>query len=209
MNGVGRAAREGCVRPNMLVEADVQTVRGIMEDPKCMWLQVDVGGGGWAPCDTPIVVDDGYVAAGALGELDVTAGGTGGRAVTPQVALPLRGIAQELGTLWSDDDDDGSGSEMDVGSSPLAARAGRRMVGSGRGRAGPLVEPVVLFPAVPIGQLGMRGLPRGGLSPTAWTGLSRNLARVLAVPPVAGLTKTLLVVEAAGLAGACARARQS
>ena len=78
MNEVARGAREGCVRPNMQVEADVKTIREILEGPKCMWLQVDVGGGGWAPCDTPVVVDDGYVAAGALGEVGVAAGGAVG-----------------------------------------------------------------------------------------------------------------------------------
>ena len=40
-----------------------------MEDPKCLWLQVDVSGGGWAPCDAPVAVNDGYVAAGAISEV--------------------------------------------------------------------------------------------------------------------------------------------
>ena len=114
LNGVGKVAREGCVRPNMQVEADVKRIRGIMEDPKCMWLQVDVGGGGWATCDSPVVVNDWYVAAGALGDLGVAASGVGGHPATPQVILPLRRVAEELGTLWSDNDE-GYSSNVEMG----------------------------------------------------------------------------------------------
>ena len=96
--------------------------------------------------------------------------------MTPPVALPLRGLAEDLGTLWSDDGDD-SGSDVDMGSSPLAARAGRRLKGSGRGRVGPLVEPVVLFLAVPVLPSAMRSLPRAGTVPDSVDGGSRTLVR--------------------------------
>ena len=43
-------------------------------------------------------------------------------APAPPVALPLRVVAKELG-VQVDDSDDGSDLDMDVGSSPLAARA--------------------------------------------------------------------------------------
>ena len=46
LNGVGRVARAGCVIPNMQYEEDMKSIREAMEDPKCLWLQVDVGGGG-------------------------------------------------------------------------------------------------------------------------------------------------------------------
>ena len=36
LNGVGRSARDGCVTPNMQSEDDVKTVRGLMDDPRCM-----------------------------------------------------------------------------------------------------------------------------------------------------------------------------
>ena len=66
---MGWAAKDGCVVLGMQKMDEVKMVRGLMEDPKCLWLQVDIGGGGWASCDTPIVVNDGYVAAGVGSEL--------------------------------------------------------------------------------------------------------------------------------------------
>ena len=134
MNGVGREARAGCVVPNMQGEDDVKMIREIMDNPKCMWLQVDVGGGGWAPCDTPVVVDDGYVAAGALGDVGVAAGVAGRDLEGSSVALPLREVAAELGTLWSDEDGD-SGSDVDMESSPLVTRARGRLGAPGVSRA--------------------------------------------------------------------------
>ena len=178
LNKVGREAREGNVILDMQGVDNVKTVRGLIENPKCMWLLVDVGGGGWAPCDTPVVMNDGYAAAGALEELGVAASGAGRRPVTPQLVLPLGRVAEELGTLWSDDDAD-SGSDVDMGSSPLAARAGRRLRVEGRGRDGPLVEPVVLFPAVPVLPSTMRGLPRAGSVPDSVDGGESDLGEDL------------------------------
>ena len=176
LNGVGRTAREGCVRPNMQVEADVQSVRGMMEHPLCLWIQVDVGGGEWAPCDTLAVVDDGYVAAGALGEVVGEADDAVAPAPppVPPVALGIRDVAGGLGLPWDDTADD-SESDVDMGTSPLAARAGRRLVQSGGGRAGPLVEPVVLFPAVPVLPSAVRSLPRAGTVPDSVDGGESDL----------------------------------
>ena len=42
---VGRAARDGCVVLSMQGLDEVKTVRGLMEDPRYLWLQVDVGRG--------------------------------------------------------------------------------------------------------------------------------------------------------------------
>ena len=69
LNGVGRLARDGCVAVDMQCEDVVKSIRGLMDNPECLWLQVDVSGGGWTPCDAPVVVDDGYVVAGALDEV--------------------------------------------------------------------------------------------------------------------------------------------
>ena len=112
MNGMGRAARDGCVIVDMQSVHKVKTIRRLMEDLRCVWLQVDVGGGGWGSCDAPVVVDDGYVAAGisGVGEL-CGSGGTVGRPHVPPVALSLRRVAEELGVLVSDDE---SGSDSDI-----------------------------------------------------------------------------------------------
>ena len=149
INGVGRKARVGCVIPDMQKEDDVKTVRELMHDPGCMWLQVDVSGGGWASCDAPAAIDDGYVAAGGLGEPEVAVGGAVGPPPAPREALTIRGVASDLGLPWDNDDGD-SDSDVDMGSSPLTTRAGVGMGRAGKRRAGPLVQPVVLFPAVPV-----------------------------------------------------------
>ena len=126
----------------------MKTVREIMEDPKCMWLQVDMGGGGWAPCDAPVVVDDGYMAEGGL----VEPGGAVADVVVPlpvpPVVLSLRGVPRELNHRLDTDDID-SDSDVDMGSSPLEARAARRLGKSGVRPTGTGVERRVLFPAVP------------------------------------------------------------
>ena len=83
LNKVGREARDGNVIVDMQNVDKVRSIRGIMEDQKCLWLQVDVSGGGWAPSDTSVVVDDGYVMAGAIGGVGAGAGGA--------VALPPTG----------------------------------------------------------------------------------------------------------------------
>ena len=117
LNGVGRAARGGCVIPNMQNEDDVKSIRGVMEDPKCLWLQVDVSGGRWASGDAPVVVEDGYVSAGAGGLLG--AGECGEIALVPApplapaVALPVRQVAGDLGlSLGNDTDEYDSDVEM-------------------------------------------------------------------------------------------------
>ena len=151
LNGVGRAARDGCVVVDMQNLDEVKMVRRIMKNPKCLWLHVDVSGGGWAPCDTPVVVDDGYVAAGALAEVGVGASGAVALAPRPQVALPPRVVAEVLG-LTVNDSDVGYDVDLDIDmeSSLLAARAGRQLRGS-RGRTAALgVSSVVLFPVGPV-----------------------------------------------------------
>ena len=208
LNSVGRRARVGCVIPNMQKEDDVKSVRGMMNDPKCIWLQVDVGGGGWAPCDAPVAIDDGYVAAGGLVGPGVAAGGSGEPPAAPQVALTIRDAAGDLGLPWDDGDDD-SGSDVDMGSSPLAAKSGRGVRGSKRAGAGPLVEPVVLFPAVPVSTGGWGAGLGGGLSRIVWMGTTRTSGRCLMTPLAVCLLRTPLVEEAAGLAGANALAWKS
>ena len=84
LNKVGREARDGNVILDMQNVDEVRTIRGIMEDPRCLWLQVDVCGGWWAPSDTTVVVNDGYVTAGVISRVGVDAGGA--------VALPPAGI---------------------------------------------------------------------------------------------------------------------
>ena len=59
LNGVGWAARNGCMIVDMQKVDDVKMVRGIIEYLGCLWLQVDMGGGGWASSDSCVVVDDG------------------------------------------------------------------------------------------------------------------------------------------------------
>ena len=111
-----------------------------------------MSGGSWAPCDAPVAVDDRYMAAGGLGESgesEVAAGGMTEPPPAPQVALAIRDVAGGLGLPCSDDGDD-SDSDVDMGSSPLVDRKGGGLRGLGSGRVGPLVEPVVLFPAVPV-----------------------------------------------------------
>ena len=46
LNVVGRAVRDRCVIVDMQNVDEVMTIQRIMEDPKCLWLQVDVVGGG-------------------------------------------------------------------------------------------------------------------------------------------------------------------
>ena len=172
LNGVGRAARDGNVVADMQCEDVVKTIRGLMNDPRCLWLQVDVSGGGWALCDVPVVVDDWYVAAGALDMLGTGVGGAVAPPLAPQVVPTVRNMAEGLGLPWYDGSDD-SDSDVDMGSSPLAARVGRRLVGLGTGcakRTGPLVEPVVLFPAVPILETAVGCPSRGGTVPDSVDG---------------------------------------
>ena len=59
LNGVGRAARGGCVIPDMRSKDNVKSIRGIMEDPRCLWLQIDVNGDGWASDDAPFSLEMG------------------------------------------------------------------------------------------------------------------------------------------------------
>ena len=66
----------------------------------------------------------------------------------PPVVLPLRVVAEEFGLLVDGSDDD-SGSDVDMESYPLAARAAGRMGRTGNGPDGTRVGLVVLFPAVP------------------------------------------------------------
>ena len=70
-------------------------------------------------------------------------------ALAPLVALPLRVLAEELGLLMDEDSDD-SDWNFDIESSPLAARARRRIGGSKIKPAGRGVGFVVLFPVVPV-----------------------------------------------------------
>ena len=131
LNGVRRLARDGCVVADMQYEDVVRSIKKLMDNTEYLWLQVDVSGGGWAPCDAPVVVDDGYVAAGALGGVVANVGGAVAPPPAPQVVLTIRGVAGELGLPW-DEDCDRSDSNMDMGSSLLADRAG----GGRRGRGG-------------------------------------------------------------------------
>ena len=55
----------------------MKMVRGLMEDPRWVWLQIDMSGGRSATCDVPVVIDNRYVAASELGEV----GGSVGNAV--------------------------------------------------------------------------------------------------------------------------------
>ena len=116
LNGVGRAARGGCVIPDMQCVDDVKSVREIMEDPKCLWLQVDVSGGGWASDDAPVVADDGYVSDGAEGLLRTYECGVVAPLPAPPpvpgVDLSLWGVARGLSLSLSDDDDD---SDSEIG----------------------------------------------------------------------------------------------
>ena len=139
LNEMGRAGRDGCVVADMQYEDVVKSIRRLVDDPECLWLQVDVSGG-WAPCDTPCVVDDRYVAASALDEAEAGVSGAVTPLRAPQVALAIRDVSGELGLPW-DDGGDNSDSDVDMGSSPLAVRAEKRLAGSGErraGRAGPL-----------------------------------------------------------------------
>ena len=152
LNGVGRAVRDGRVIPDLQWEDDVKSIWGIKEDPKSLWLQVDVSGGGWASDDAPIVVEDGYVSAVAGGLLGVGVGGEVAILTSPPpapaVALPLRGVARDL-CLDLGDDNDEYDSDVEMDSSPLVLRAARRLGRSGERSAKPAVESVVLFPAAP------------------------------------------------------------
>ena len=172
LNEVGRAGRDGCVVADMQCEDVVRSIRRFMDDPKCLWFQVDVGRGGWAPCDTPCVVDDGYVAAGALDEAEASVSGAVTPLCAPQVTLAIRDVADGLGLLWDDGDND-SDSDVDIGSSPLVVRAERRLARSVErrtGRAGTLVEPVVLFPTVPVLEAAVVRPSRGGAVPDSVDG---------------------------------------
>ena len=134
-----------------------------------MWLQVDVSGGGWAPCDTPVVIGDGYVAAGALDG----SGGVVGNAVallpTLLVALSLREVAKELGHRLGVDDSDYD-SDVEMGSSPLVARAARRTGDRGDRAARRGVESVVLFPVAPATPMAGESPVRGGTVPDSVDG---------------------------------------
>ena len=133
-----------------------------------------MGGGGWAPCDTPVVVDDGWVAACTGGELGARVCGEVALAPTPQVALPLRSVAEEL-TPWIDNSGDESDADIDIGSSPLADRAERRLRASGES-AGPDVGSVVLFPAdFALLVAGVR-LVREGTVPDSVDGVTQSSA---------------------------------
>ena len=94
------------------------------------------------------MVNDGYVAAGAIGEWMAGTSGMVALPTVPLVALPLSVVAEELG-LRLDDGDDVSDWDIDMDSYPLAARAGRRLGGLERRSANPGVRPVVLFPMIP------------------------------------------------------------
>ena len=206
MNGVGRKAREGCVVPNMQCVDDMKSIRGVMDDPKCLWLQVDVSGGSWAPCDAPVMVDDRYVVTGDLIESGVAVGGAVEPPPVPQVALAIRDVAVGLALPWSDDGSD-SDSDVDMGSSPLGARGGRRLGGSGGG-ALVLWWSLCCFSRLSRWwQWWLAVIVDRGLSPTVWMGATRwSVMMTVVSTPV---LKTLLLEEAAGLAGANAPVRWS
>ena len=103
-----------------------------------------MGGGGWAPCDAPVAIEDGYVAAGGLDELGEAVGGAVGPPPAPQGALTIRGVAGDLGLPW-DEDGDNSDPDVDMGPSPLVTKAVKGLGRAGKWRVGPMVEPVVLF----------------------------------------------------------------
>ena len=146
-----------------------------MEHPECLWLQVDIGGGGWATDYLPVVADDGYVASGAGGMLGVGGGGVVEPPPVPPMALTIRGVADGLGLLLDDDGGD-SDSEIDMGSSPPVAKAGKGLRGAGRGHTGPLVEPVVLFPAVPVSAETVVRCAREGTVPDSVDGDEADLS---------------------------------
>ena len=151
LNRVGRAARDGYVVVDMQNLDEVKTVWRIMENLKCLWPQVDVSGGGWAPCDTLVVVDDRYMVAGAIGEAGVGASVAVALAPVPQVALPLRVVAGELGlTMGGSNVGSDVDLNVDMESSPLAVRARRRLRGLGGRPAVLRVSSVVLFPVGPV-----------------------------------------------------------
>ena len=205
LNGVGRAARDGCVVLGMQKTDEVVSIRRLMEDPGCLWLQIDVSGGGWASDDAPVVVDDGYMAAGAADELVAGGGGVVPPPCPPQVALPMSEVARELGLRGFDDDD--SVSDVDMESSPLVARAARRLGTPGGDSVRPEVGPVVLFPAVPVlPAAGGRPLQEGTV-PDSVDGGTRIPTLTLARIPSIGMT--LLMEEAAGLAGVNALVERS
>lgn len=150
LNGIGRAAMEGCVIVDMQKEDEVKMIRGLMGNPGCLWLQVDMGGGRWEPCDAPVCVEDGWVAAGESVAVGVVVGGTVEEPPAPPVALAIRNVADGLVLMWDGDYED-SGSDVDMESSPLRDRAKRRLGVMRRGSAGSGAAAfVVLFPAVPI-----------------------------------------------------------
>ena len=168
LNGMGRAVRNGCVVLGMQKEDEVRTVRGLIEDPWCLWLQVDVGGGRWAPKDAHTVVDDGYVVAGSGDGLKAGVSGTAVHPPVPLVVLSLWEVAQELGTCMSDDDGDSdsdSDSDVHMWSSPLVVRVARRVRGAGLGSAGPGVGLVGLFPVAPaLPAMGRRSVCGGTIA---------------------------------------------
>ena len=123
---VGRAARDGCVIVNMQNVDKVKSIRGIMEDLGCLWLQVDMGGGGWEPCDAPAIVNNVYVAAGAI---DIEA-----EPPSPPVVLPLRVVAEGFSVLRGGNDGD-SNSDVEMWASPFGNRARRRSERVAKGSA--------------------------------------------------------------------------
>ena len=109
-----------------------------------------MGGGGWATCDTPVGVDDGYVAANVCEAVVAAEDGAVGGLPASLVALTIRDVADGLGLL-SEVNDKVSDSDVDIESSPLRARVGRRLGVLGKGSARPRVDTsVVLVPAVPV-----------------------------------------------------------
>ena len=174
LNKVGRAVRDGCVSVGIQSVDEVKTVRGIMENPRCLWLQIDVSGGGWAPYDAPVIVNDGYVAAGSGEALVAAASGDVGELPASPLALTIRNVADGLGLPWNDASGD-SESNVEMESSPLRARAGRQLVMSGcRGGGLEVREWVPQWYSSlrsPVCPWRWSGLSARGLSRTAWTAM--------------------------------------
>ena len=126
LNEVERSARDVCRVMNMQDIVVVNEVRELMEMPGCLWLQVDVGGGRWALCDTPIGVNDEYVAASSGGTVGERDGGSVSCRHAPLEAPSLRSVDEELGILVDSSDND-SNLDVDMESSPLWAMTGRRL----------------------------------------------------------------------------------
>ena len=136
LNGVGRGARDVCVIVDMQKVEVVKEIRKLIEDLKCLGLQVDVGRSGWATCDTPVSVDDRYVAASGCGAGGLHIGGMVGRPPASLVASSLWSMAEELG-IGLDNDKSSSHSDVDMALSPLGAATRRQLGVSEGGVAGP------------------------------------------------------------------------